>query len=1026
MSIQPPAVIRVLKTVRKSYNPINMLQGKWVIQDISDSNQILINCRSSFLVTIRINRELYSQQTYSNFSYICYGPIIDDLNSFLAIRDSDLVLYFYSVKIGLFIAKSYTKLPELSINPSYVFYYNGCIFVSCYHGGFSVFKLDIDHSYAFKLISVQKPTNFALFIHQLPHGIIARIESCESLSFYSMENGELLLRISYGSQYAKFYYSFSHEHFICMFYKFPNDDSCYLLRVFDYNRQEFITEKTSQITGDINEIMVTNSIKALIFTSKPQAYQFSMKTYDIEGVLQIKEEVNKAMIVDEGYAFLNCLKANCNFYLSIGETEEIRSRAISIYSHRALVYYPQNTSFTPQAFISYSNTSVFYNVFGYRIIRGSQLELSDHPNGLMVLNTNTLSFLAISYESNTKLYKILQDSSVQEIRSELPNGFMEFGKTLGFVNFKENDALQIRSRGINFIGPTKPPFLLLDDNQSITHFSSSGSLLLIVIDKREVRVYDLDNESSRPDSHIFDNNIVSVSLSKVERNEKPEFFLIATEVSLANNSNENCNVFHFKIRKPVDFKDTMIIKCYAQDLVTTIEFLDRNTFSLGHRSGNVVVLRKNLEECFDILFTQSIGEYKVTQISIPRGIIAMSSRVYMMAYNNQNLVSINPFLMNSIAFCTQYQKGFFCIYGKVLDFIYIEPGKSEVYSTKLAIKEDDQILRIIPIEGTNYLIILKKHMLSLYDSKDHTEFCIVENAGPNEEFLYASCTRFDRERTVFYCLSKIENQYIIRDYPLNKTSPIFSYGQTNVFDFPIYRIEALKNGYVVGYTKNSIYMISTSKGKIVAKFSDQNMNIKQIDVIENELYICDLYKPLLILRFDEKLKSLYIKLREHTLKYLTSAFLSYNPNGKTKYLYVFGDKYGSIFIKDHKNISFNVGEQVSGIYVSQDSTDSIFFSTHCGTLGTVLTAKLSTYEANLLKKTEEYYSNYFSSHTKCSPSSFRRKSNSSFLFDLDLIEKSLTLSDDYLNNILKPPDTKDTLAALLTRLNSLFSKNDKK
>jgi hypothetical protein len=132
-------------TVRQPANILGIISGHFHSEFAGD--QFLFNLETAFELhafwqthfTCRF-RQPFLSLVYS----VCLGPSFDSLDSFLAGRDDDLVLFLFEPAERLFVALRRVALPRLAKPAAFVHFAAASIFVSAPHGGFGVFDVTDD------------------------------------------------------------------------------------------------------------------------------------------------------------------------------------------------------------------------------------------------------------------------------------------------------------------------------------------------------------------------------------------------------------------------------------------------------------------------------------------------------------------------------------------------------------------------------------------------------------------------------------------------------------------------------------------------------------------------------------------------------------------------------------------------------------------------------------------------------------------------------------------------------------------
>ena len=108
---------------------INAIFGNWYNVDATDKTFVLINFNTYFQVyevemkneAILMKKLVTEQPFMSKVAWVCKGPKEDNVDTFFALRQKDIINLYYNEREHIFTARSVLEIAPLATNPTKFF-----------------------------------------------------------------------------------------------------------------------------------------------------------------------------------------------------------------------------------------------------------------------------------------------------------------------------------------------------------------------------------------------------------------------------------------------------------------------------------------------------------------------------------------------------------------------------------------------------------------------------------------------------------------------------------------------------------------------------------------------------------------------------------------------------------------------------------------------------------------------------------------------------------------------------------------
>lgn len=437
------------KTLRKPCNVLDVIPGKWYPN--ADGAQYLFNNHTHFDLYrfvqtssgskfVKFYQQLFMSKVYS----ICAGQEINDITSFYALRDYDIIQLIYSSTEEIFVLRYRINFPQYLSFSNFLYFSDSTLFISSARGATGTVDFlpnkNVPNFIDQKTIVLQ---NFTL----KKNGFIGRIEAGPAISIYEKKPFRLRLKKSFPNIFISCVFELQNGSLaICTMASIMvinlNDEKAETIeiplpligpQIEPAERKDFITDICNL---DENSNVLLSSL-GKIFLMQNTDISLIMKDSKISRIFALTDELVLFTMKGHDHIIRNIIK------------KQNYSKIHSNVGQNGLYLGSQTTYLAPHTF-SYSNDLLLIGKQGLNVLTLSSHDFCEPIYGLHSFRTANHNFIVVSFQNSSKLLEVVDN----EIKVPEQTIIKESVQTLGICHL-------LSGQGMNIVFQVTPDGLLL-------------------------------------------------------------------------------------------------------------------------------------------------------------------------------------------------------------------------------------------------------------------------------------------------------------------------------------------------------------------------------------------------------------------------------------------------------------------------------------------------------------------------------------------------------------------------------------
>lgn len=1050
---------------------INAIFGNWYNVDATDKTFVLINFNTYFQVyevemkneAILMKKLVTEQPFMSKVAWVCKGPKEDNVDTFFALRQKDIINLYYNEREHIFTARSVLEIAPLATNPTKFFYKDNILLYSCEHGAICIQKTDKVNQ-----LKCIKPCGCILDCFQIEENTITRIESGEKLVTYDFFTLSVHAEKSVHVDGMQLYYAFPFNGKVIL---------CYTNNLFgDKEREEVLYYLYNKDDNSLTRINTFDDLDSKIVSSAPFSYSCTAVLTEDNTIHAISETdtiKRKAVPAKKMDAIIKLLPF-CDNNILVVSCDNINSISLNPNDHQLSFrnnvgqqgLSVMNTTQCVPSMVTYTNTpKVCYTNHmkqGLNVGFNSQCELSDLVTGVFFCQSEKSSYLVVSFENSSKIFEI---SPTRVAPVTLP-GFKENVKTIGAGSIigKNSYLVQAKQDGVFFI-----PFSdqgkeqALSKVSNINFFVSTHKQFIFVTDKKKIHRYEMQNDNLKveyPNEAQYDITALCLAGQPYGNPQAQNIFEWRSDgFAIALTESKDKNMIHFYQLEPFEpiKKGDIQVICKVSSLCG----ITNDRYIAGLENGLMLIIKyEKGQKSGTMLNAIQSGPGPCRLSLIDRFTVLATSLKTWRIQRTEKTIEIDPIAIHSISYAAQLStQRFIAVTGKTMESVAFE----KVNDVSLSRTKEEKVVKICPVPETPYFFTVTSNSVSLSDQKKSETWSLEkipkEEDGEKQEIVdFALSDPFladavqqlqpaiagqqpkDQKKELHMLLTILirkGNKSIIHVHDMPKPVPNCvktTAAIEEVVEIPFTHVATRSpindcQPILIAATSTSLYSYAVSfednELHLLDRTDDCCKDITQLIVKGNKILIGDSINSVQIAEFQDT-NSLKIVARDESRRRITALAPTNRPDGS----FCGGDAFGNVFFYNDVHdkftsssglkqvMTYNVGDIVTGVSYSSDTFNSIWYSTISGGFGGFITytdimlsekgedrkpwQRLTGEKLNFLKYVENKVSWHFAMKTNCAAFGFHCKQYpSSGIIDLDIIDLLFLLPKEIQEKIIK-------------------------
>ncbi|OHT11607.1 hypothetical protein TRFO_18863 [Tritrichomonas foetus] len=942
------------KTLRRSSYLLNTLEGCWLPH--IQAAQFIFHYGTSFEIFVLNSTNTlelyYSQPLFCKVPFICSGPSINELDTFFALRDADILQLIYKESEGIFVKVRRINLPKLCRNPTFAIYKDKNLIVSATHGGICTINIEINQ------ISTEKPTNCVLHTFPIASSYLLRIESGPAFSIYNLPDGSLvesnsIESVQYAFPYCDSYISFNNDLFTIhqIHDKNNSQNEELILRLPDIN------QSISPHNRVIDYATITTT-STCILTENGHLFQIYQDEFEYFATF---EHSYRIFALTSSLLLISRHGLNHILYDVIEKVIIQEIQAISAVT---------NFTFHDNRFITLTDNSFIATQQGIKIQELSCFETDEQIYGLFSFNQLGKTFFSISYENRTDVLELNGDSLTQVIENPAIRTDV---RTIGIASLFPNLLIQFFDNGFTFLSKNHRKDRILKNTKIVCYASTTKEFICILSDL--TGKYGKLNDTK---VKIIDIQF-KISVTSIAFIEDTEYFVYGgndSTIYLGNIHNKN------------ELSQYVLSK--VPSIPVSLKFIDKKKLAIGFEDGTMAVGEVDISSLLlrDTTLVQ-LGEKAVTLVED----FALSNKMYHLNVKNDtlNIAPINnkvtpefiaPLQIGKYLMSSQNKIYAIALCGKELEMddrhYHMENHSEKCLSCKNhIIIASNKVISKFNIENNQVkeLFYFKNETFQFMTKFDQNRICVITQASSNPEkngnYFHDKYGNSDSNEEEQYQIdigdseSDSDRKFEIEmDKNNNKDQYSFIHNVRfiNLIDdnitlslqLPetINAICEFKDGILIG-TGNSILFYKENNGKyqIVSRTSNIGTEIMFLIVNNEKVFVADKRISVLVLEYEESFQNFKIIGQEAIpRKILSICKYGDSITGSDIQGNIFSFDSLSKIVSDlsatssmfqgcrklNLKMCFNIGEIIVDIHSQKAQMNAILYSTVNGSFGAFL------------------------------------------------------------------------------------------